>query len=160
MSWLVVSTLRWMAEPTYPNFAGKHAHEAMFTPTDFVAYLRRIGAFGEDEPADGVVLCYQRSLFDHIMGREELEPVTRQGALHALRRLPSTAGRIGVLGQFGIGAPAAAEALEELAALGTSRFVSVGTAGSLQRDLRVGRDTRRGRVAPLPAPGAAGVRPR
>jgi uridine phosphorylase len=55
-----------------------------------------------------------------------------------LRRLPSTQGRIGVVGQFGIGAPAAAAALEELAALGTARFISIGTAGSLQRDLPVG----------------------
>jgi uridine phosphorylase len=84
------------------------------------------------------VLCYQRSLFKSILTMEGLEPPARQGALHALRRLPSTQGRVGVLGQFGIGAPAAAAALEELAALGTARFVSIGTAGSLQRDLRVG----------------------
>jgi len=43
-----------------------------------------------------------------------------------------------LLGQFGIGAPAAAAALEELAALGTSSFVSIGTAGSLQCDLGTG----------------------
>ncbi len=42
---------------------------------------------------------------------------------------------MGLLGRFGIGAPAATAALEELAALGTSAVVSVGTAGSLQRDL-------------------------
>jgi uridine phosphorylase len=52
--------------------------------------------------------------------------------------LPSTDGRVGLLGQFGIGAPAAAAALEELAAAGTPAFVSVGTAGSLQQDLTVG----------------------
>jgi Phosphorylase superfamily len=37
-----------------------------------------------------------------------------------------------------VGAPAAAGALEKLAAMGTSAFVSVGTAGSLQRDLNIG----------------------
>jgi uridine phosphorylase len=45
---------------------------------------------------------------------------------------------VGLLGRFGIGAPAATAALEELAALGTSAVVSVGTAGSLQRDLKPG----------------------
>ena len=30
-----------MSPASYPNFAGKHAEEAMFTPADFAAYLRR-----------------------------------------------------------------------------------------------------------------------
>jgi uridine phosphorylase len=123
---------------TYPNYAGKHAEEAMFTPADFAAYLRRVGALGEYDPPDGVVLCYQRSLFEHVLKAEGLERSRRTGAMHAMRRLPSTGGRIGVVGQFGIGAPAAAAALEELAALGTTRFISIGTAGSLQRDLGIG----------------------
>ena len=122
---------------TYPNYAGKHAEEAMFTPADFVAYLRRVGALGEYEPPDGIVLCYQRSLFDHVLSAEGLER-SRQRAFRGMQRLPSTQGRIGVVGQFGIGAPAAAAALEELAALGTTRFISIGTAGSLQRDLHIG----------------------
>ncbi len=123
---------------TYPNYAGKHAEEAMFTPADFAAYLRRVGALGDYDPPEGIVLCYQRSLFDHVLKSEVLERSHRQGALQSMRRLPSTDGRIGVVGQFGIGAPAAAAALEELAALGTTRFISLGTAGSLQRDLHIG----------------------
>lgn len=110
----------------------------MFTPADFAAYLRRVGALDDYDPPDGIVLCYQRSLFEHVLNSEGLERSQRQGALHGLRRLPSTQGRIGVVGQFGIGAPAAAAALEDLAALGTTRFISIGTAGSLQRDLRIG----------------------
>ncbi len=135
-----VPTLTVVPSPSYPNFANKHAEEAMFTPEDFIAYLRRAGglAHDDDDPPGGIVLCYQRPLFNSILTTEGLEPPARQGALHAMRRLPSTQGRVGVLGQFGIGAPAAAAALEELAALGTARFVSIGTAGSLQRDLRVG----------------------
>jgi uridine phosphorylase len=122
----------------YPNFAGKHAEEAIFTPADFAAYLRRVGAIDSHAPPDGVVLCYQSSLYRHVLRSEGLTPPTRRGALQGLLLLPSTAGRIGLLGQFGIGAPAAAAALEELAAAGTPAFVSVGTAGSLQQDLTVG----------------------
>ena len=29
-----------MAEASYPNFAGKHAGEAMYTAADFIAYMR------------------------------------------------------------------------------------------------------------------------
>jgi uridine phosphorylase len=123
---------------SYPNFAGKHAEEAIFTPADFAAYLRRAGALDSYRPPAGVVLCYQRSLYDHVLRSEGLKPPGRWGALHGLLPLPSTGGRVGLLGHFGIGAPAAAAALEELAAMGTSAFVSVGTAGSLQRDLDIG----------------------
>jgi hypothetical protein len=121
-------------ESSYPNFAGKHAGEAMFTAADFVAYLRRVGARDDTPAPAGVVLCYQRSLYDHVLRAEGLAP-SRRGLPVAL---PSTGGRVGLLGQFGIGAPAATGALEELAALGTTAVVSVGTAGSLQRDLKPG----------------------
>jgi uridine phosphorylase len=53
-------------------------------------------------------------------------------------RLPSTGGRVAVLGGFGIGGPAAAARLEEFIALGTRRYISVGTAGSIQPDCNVG----------------------
>lgn len=123
---------------SYPNFAGKHAEEAMFTPADFTAYLRQVGRLDGYEPPAGVVLCYQRSLHEHILRLEGLRPTGNHGSVRGLLRLPSTGGRIGILGQFGIGAPTAAAAVEELAAMGTPAFVSIGTAGSLQRDLNAG----------------------
>jgi uridine phosphorylase len=123
---------------SYPNFAGKHAEEAIFGPADFAAYLRRTGALDGYRPPAGVVLCYQRSLYDHVLRAEGLEAPARRAPLLRVLPLPSTGGRIGLLGQFGIGAPAAAAAVEDLAAMGTSVFVSVGSAGSLQRDLNVG----------------------
>jgi uridine phosphorylase len=52
--------------------------------------------------------------------------------------LDRTAGRVGVVGGFGIGAPAAAARLEELIALGATRFLSIGMAGGLQADLAIG----------------------
>jgi uridine phosphorylase len=123
---------------SYPNFAGKHAEEAIFTPADFVAYLQQVGALSAAEPPAGIVFCYQRSLYNHVLRTEGLRPPERRGPLHAIVPLPSTGGRVALLFQSGIGAPAAAASLEELAALGTSRFVSIGTAGSLQRDLQPG----------------------
>jgi uridine phosphorylase len=123
-----------VAAASYPNFAGKHAGEALFTAADLVAYLRQVGARDDTAAPGGVVLCYQRSLYEHVLRTEGVERPRR--ALPVA--LPSTGGRVGLFGQFGIGAPAAAAAVEELAALGTSAVVSVGTAGSLQRDLRPG----------------------
>ena len=123
-----------MPESSYPNFAGKHAGEALFTAADFLAYLRRVGARDDTPAPDGVVLCYQRSLYDHVLRTEGVERPRRALPVP----LPSTGGRVGLLGRFGIGAPAATTTVEELVALGTSAVVSVGTAGTLQRDLEPG----------------------
>ena len=124
-----------MPDASYPNFAGKHAGEALYTAADFVAYLRRVGVRGGEPAPAAVIMCYQRSLHDHVLRAEGLDGKTARGLPVAL---PSTGGRVGLLGKFGIGAPAAAVELEQLAALGTSAVVSVGTAGSLQRDLAPG----------------------
>jgi len=123
-----------VVESSYPNFAGKHAGEALFTASDFLAYLRRVGARDDAPGPAGAVLCYQRSLYDHVLRTEGVERPRRALPVP----LPSTGGRVGLLGRFGIGAPAATAALEELAALGTSAVISVGTAGSLQRNLKPG----------------------
>lgn len=47
-------------------------------------------------------------------------------------------GNIGTSSGFGIGAPAASTVLEELIACGARRIISIGTAGTLQRDVNVG----------------------
>ena len=128
-----------MTGVTYPNFAGKHAEQALYSPADFIAYLHRIGDVDEASPAPpGVILCYQRSLYEHVLRAEDVKPSPRHGVLANMIPLPSTGGQVGLLGRFGIGAPAAAMALEELAALGTSSVVSIGTAGSLQHSLNPG----------------------
>ena len=57
------------------------------------------------------------------------------GGFHLLR---DTDGRVGICGGFGIGAPAVAAILEELIAFGTTCFVSIGTAGGLQKSSRIG----------------------
>ena len=124
-----------MPESSYPNFAGKHAEEALYTAADFIAYMRQAGGFARDEAPAAAVLCYQRSLYNQVLRAEGL---TRPAHWDMPAALPSTGGRVGLLGGFGIGAPAAATVLEHLAALGTRAVVSVGTAGSLQRDLEPG----------------------
>ena len=124
-----------MSEASYPNFAGKHAEEAMYTAADFIAYRRQAGGFAGGEVPSTAVLCYQRSLYDRVLRAEGL---TRSAHWDMPVALPSTGGRVGLLGGFGIGAPAAATVLEHLAALGTRTVVSIGTAGSLQRDLEPG----------------------
>jgi uridine phosphorylase len=125
-----------MEETTYPNFHGKHAHDAFFTPKEFVGYARRHGIISDFAVPDGVILCYSRSLLERICSSRETSRIGEVwGEFHLLGE---SAGRVGVVGKFGIGAPAATTILEELIALGVHKFISIGTAGALARELSVG----------------------
>ena len=122
----------------YPNYAGKHALDAFFGPSDFLAYLRRTGRLEHSAVPRGIVLCYQRRLFDHVLKVEGLSRAEQSQTFRGLVTLAATGHQIGVVGEFGIGAPAAAAVLEEFIALGTRRFISIGTAGALQETCPVG----------------------
>lgn len=52
--------------------------------------------------------------------------------------LSETNNQVAVIGNFGIGAPVVATILEELIAFGVKNFISVGTAGSLQKNIAIG----------------------
>ncbi len=118
-----------------PNFAGKHALDAFFSPADFVAYKREQGPYPDFVVPEGVILSYQPSLVRHILATEETEQVDFASGMTLLS---ATGGRVGVVGGFGIGAPAASTIAEELIAIGVRRFMSLGTAGSLQKNLAIG----------------------
>jgi uridine phosphorylase len=114
---------------SYPNFAGKHKHEAIVSPAEVVAGLREQGRV---PVPDAVVLTYQRFLLDELQARG-VQPVTGYpGPWRSLWFTGSESRTIAVAGGFGIGAPAAATVLEELIALGVKEFISIGAAGCLQ----------------------------
>jgi uridine phosphorylase len=122
--------------PTYPNFPGKHAHDAFFSPQDFVEYRRRIGRLPDFSIPEAVIFFYQRSLFEHVLAHHEV--VQAGGFAGDFYLLAGAGGRIGLSGNFGIGAPIATVLLEEFVAFGVRRFLSIGTAGALARNLRIG----------------------
>lgn len=119
----------------FPNHPDKYREEAVIQPTRFLDYLRSRGSFPAFAPPRGIILCYQRRLLDFILATHQ---TTRPDHGLGLRLLDETQGEVGVLGGFGIGAPAAVTLLEEFIALGVSRFLSVGTAGSLQPRIAIG----------------------
>lgn len=121
---------------TFPNFAGKHAHDALFNPRDFVEYMQRQQIVPDAQMPQSVIFCYQRDLLQHVLAHEETERIAgRPVRLHLLK---STEGKVAICGGFGIGAPAAASALEAFIALGVRAFVSIGIAGTLQPALHIG----------------------
>jgi purine-nucleoside phosphorylase len=125
-----------LERPTFPNFPGKHAHDAFFSPQDFLAYLQREGRFPDFPVPQGVIFCFQHALLRHVRQTYAIEPVDLFAGQFYM--VPGESGGIGLSGGFGIGAPAVVTILEELIALGARRFVSVGTAGALAKELRIG----------------------
>ncbi len=123
---------------TYPNVPGKHAFDALFHPADNVAYARASGVLDGFEAPEGIVLCYQRSVLEHSRAVEHLEDAPTLPSHRGLYTLPSTDHRVGVLGGFGFGSPITTLFMEEFIALGAKKFISIGTAGGLQKDSRVG----------------------
>ena len=121
---------------TFPNFAGKHAHDALFNPRDFLEYMRQQQALPVPQMPQSIIFCYQRDLLQHVLAHEETERIT--GIPNQLHLLKGTGDRVGIYGGFGIGAPAAASALEAFIALEVRTFVSIGIAGTLQPALRIG----------------------
>ncbi|OCC11503.1 nucleoside phosphorylase [Streptomyces sp. PTY087I2] len=121
----------------FPLHPGKHALPAVPDPAEHAAYVRTTDPEADLSTLDGVVLLYQGRLLEHALRtyRTRLCPGWVRGDLH----LVEDQGRMFALcGGFGLGAPAAALVVEQLAALGTRRIITVGTAASLQHGLGPG----------------------
>jgi uridine phosphorylase len=121
---------------TFPNFAGKHNHESLVTPQQSLLAAEQEGLPALQVP-EAVIFFYQASLWRRILAREDSQPV--EGLYRdRLCLLDETDGKVGVVGNFGFGAPVSVVLMEGLVAGGTRRIVSIGAAGSLQHRCRLG----------------------
>lgn len=120
----------------FPNLKNKHEKASMCTPSEFIAYKKRRGKYSKFKTPVGVIFCYQGSLMEYILENHETTKVT--GFYGEMYLLNSTGGEVAVIGRFGIGAPVAGILLEELIAFGVRKFISIGTAGTLQKDTKIG----------------------
>ncbi len=121
---------------TYPIFPDKHKLEPMLTAEHMIEFRRKQGGLGDLPAPEGVVLC----LYKGVMPRFAWKYPSRRvrsflGDLYLLKR---TGGKVGMVGNFGIGAPALTSLAEELMAWGSKRLVILSLAGGLQPDLSPG----------------------
>jgi uridine phosphorylase len=123
---------------TFPNYPAKHTELStpLVTTDRYVRYLRERGMLEDFVAPDGIILLYQRHFARALLEREPHRtcPPYRE-SLHLLER---TGGRVGVMAFFGFGGPVVALMVETMAALGTRRFMNLGTAGGLQLGSSVG----------------------
>ena len=119
----------------FPNFRNKHGQDSLVTPRGYLAYARSRGRVPKTRP-EALIIAYHRSLMRYVLEKHQTRRV--KGFFGEMFLLKETGNRVAIIGNFGIGAPQAVIHLEEFIEWGVRRFVSVGTAGSLQRELRVG----------------------
>lgn len=120
----------------YPNHRNKHEHEALVSPRAHLAYARSQGTVPKGDPPAALIISYHRSLLRYVLAHHRTRRV--RGFFGEMFLLHETGNRVAIIGNFGIGAPGAVIHLEEFIEWGVPRFVSVGTAGGLQQDLRIG----------------------
>jgi uridine phosphorylase len=122
----------------FPNYEHKHTQvrTPLVTPERTVEHLRQQGRLAGYVPPEGVIFLYQRDFAQMFLAREAHRPFgPYPGLTFSLER---TAGKVAVAAFFGIGAPAVHAPMEVMGALGTRRFLSLGVAGGLQPDGRIG----------------------
>ncbi len=119
---------------SFPNFADKHGHDAVFSPQDAISHFMPLG--GVDLPR-AAIITYQGLIAEQMveLGARRVDEVDavlprRWGSFWVVDRPDRKP--VAVVNGFGIGAPTAAIVLEALIALGVERVINMGTAGCLQ----------------------------
>jgi uridine phosphorylase len=120
----------------FPNHPNKFQGEAVMRPEDTIAMRRRFGQFPKVEPPQGLILCMKNGLPEKLKWKTPIQKAGRvMGDLHLIRR---TKGKVGVLSNFGIGAPVVVSLAEEMIAWGVKGFVILSWGGALQKELNTG----------------------
>jgi uridine phosphorylase len=121
---------------SYPVFPEKVTRPALLSAARMIEFRRTHGGLGESRGPDGVVLCLYAGLLKRFAWRYRSRRV--HGFLGDLYLLERYQRRVGVMGNFGIGAPATANVAEELIAFGATRLVILSLAGGLRPELAPG----------------------
>lgn len=122
-----------MSYPIHPN---KPQLTAMLTAEKMIEFRRRQGGLRNFSAPDTVILCLYKGVMKYFPLKYSSKRVG--GFLGDFYFLNKTKGRIGVMGNFGIGSPVVANLAEEMIAWGSKRIVILSLAGGLQSNLAPG----------------------
>ena len=120
----------------FPNYEGKFREIPLIRAEKFWQYKKQLGIFPEIDKPKGVIFTFQKNLMNYIISHYPVKKI--EHVFSDFHILESNNDQIGIVGGFGIGAPITAILLEELSSFGVKIFISIGTAGALQRDLKLG----------------------
>jgi len=120
----------------FPNLPEKHDSEPLVTPEAHTEYRQSQAEGDVADPPEAVVIYYSRGLMEYLT--ESYEGETVDHYYGELFLFADTDREVGVLGNFGIGAPTTAMLVDELIADGVEALLSVGFAGCLDDSIEMG----------------------
>jgi uridine phosphorylase len=120
----------------FPNHQDKYNSKPLFSPEDLHDYRNasNIG-YGFRVP-EHIILCYAPTLMDYAA--ETYSVSAHKISLGDLYIFNDTSGSVGLMGNFGFGAPVAVTLSEVLIAMGVKRIINTGVAGTLQKHVDIG----------------------
>lgn len=119
-----------------PNLPEKYGAEPLVTPQKHAEYRASQAEGDVAQPPKAVVLCYSRGLMEYFTDTYDGQAMDHYyGELYVFDDTDRT---VGVLGNFGIGAPTTAMLMDELIADGVEAFLSIGFAGALDDSVEMG----------------------
>lgn len=121
----------------FPNFPNKYNEKTVVQANNFWEYKKKLGVFPDIEPPKGVIVCYSPTILNYIVEHYSLSPVENVHG-NSFYLLNDSGSDIAICRTIGVGAPVVGILLEELSAFGIKYFITIGTAGSLQKDLQLG----------------------
>jgi len=119
-----------------PNNTEKYNGKAVIEPAGVIQERKKAGLHPSIQVPSGAIICYDSSLWQWVSllpGRIECD-----GWLKYSYLLQHNDSQILIIKAAGFGAPTAVMSLEELAAYGINKFINLGTAGGLQKNMSVG----------------------
>ncbi|MBN2074995.1 MAG: nucleoside phosphorylase [Dehalococcoidales bacterium] len=121
---------------TFPNHQEKYNSKPVFSPEDLHSHQKSTGSGNIFRCPESIILCYSPGLMIYIKDTYEItENRLSGGTLYSLTETPVP---VGVMGNFGFGAPVAVTLSEVLIAMGVKRIINIGVAGTLQKHIDIG----------------------
>lgn len=121
---------------SFPNCDSKYDSSPLITPQEHTEYREQEVGAERDDPPEAIILCYSRGLMEYLT--ETYDGEYRAGYYGDLYVFEHTQPSVGLLGNFGIGAPTVVMLMEELIADGVDIFLSIGFSGCLDRSISMG----------------------
>ena len=118
-----------------PNIRNKYKYKAFSSAEKYVKHKIETCKYPEKIDAKSIIICYSPELMNHVKDCFEIRHIKKfYGDLYLIE---NNKHQIGILGNFGIGAPAITTLMEELIVYGVKNFISIGEAGGLQDYLKI-----------------------
>jgi len=118
---------------------GKHSEIPIISAKEHLKWAKKFGIAPRVMPSS-IILCYSKRLIDQIQNIHQVSVISGifENLGTKLYSVGGTGDKVGILAEFGVGAPTTVMHMEELIAWGARRFVVLGMAGGINQKLKPG----------------------